>query len=144
MMCVTDQEIPAPRILIVEDSGALRGALREWLAVSFPAAQLFEAASGEEAVVVIRREAPDLVLMDIGLPGMDGIEATRQIKGQSPETRVVVLTIHEDAEYRTHAAAAGACAFVPKRTMRADLMPLLRTLCGPEGGETGASGRGAL
>jgi len=128
MMCMTVQLLVEPSILIVEDNGPLRSALREWLATSFPRSPLFEATSGEEAVTVAGREHPDIILMDIGLPGMDGVRATREIKRRHPEARVVVLTIHEDSEYRIQAAAAGASAFVAKRTMRGDLLPVLRML----------------
>lgn len=122
-----------PSILIVEDSPPLRSALRDWLAASFPRARVVQAASGEEAVALAEDLAPDVVLMDISLPQMDGLQATREIHARCPAARVVVLTIHEDTEYRDRAAAAGASAFVPKRTMRNELLPLLRAMLRPGG-----------
>jgi DNA-binding NarL/FixJ family response regulator len=136
MMCVAVQETPGPRILIVEDSQPLRGALREWLAASLPQSRLFEAASGEEAVSVAGEVVPDIILMDIGLPGIDGLQATQAIRARWPGTRVVILTIHEDHEYRARSEAVGASAFVPKRTMRSELLPVLRRLVAALRGET--------
>ena len=72
-------------ILIVEDHDDVRRALRDWLELEFPRCRVIEAASGEEAVALIRIESPCLVVMDIRLPGMNGIETTRQIKSASVE-----------------------------------------------------------
>jgi DNA-binding NarL/FixJ family response regulator len=115
-------------ILIVEDHDAVRGSLREWLETVFPQCHILEAASGEEAVVMAQANTPRLVVMDIGLPQMSGIEATRRIKVQVPSAQVVMLTIHEDDAYRTDAQAAGASAFVPKRRMQTKLIPTLTAL----------------
>ena len=105
-------------ILIVEDHDAVRKSLRDWLGVEFPQCRAIEAASGEEAIALIRTESPRLVVMDISLPGMSGIEATRQIKAALPSAQVVMLTIHENDTYRADATAAGASAYVPKRVMQ--------------------------
>jgi two-component system invasion response regulator UvrY len=115
-------------ILIVEDHDAVRGSLREWLETMFPQCHVVEAASGEEALILAQANMPQLVIMDIGLPQMSGIEATRRIKVQVPGARVVMLTIHEDDAYRTDAEAAGASAFVPKRRMQTKLIPTLMAL----------------
>jgi len=115
-------------ILIVEDHDAVRRSLRGWLEVEFPQCRVIEAASGEQAIALIRSESPRLVLMDISLPGMSGIEATRQIKATLPSAQVVMLTIHEGDTYRADATAAGASAYVPKRTMQTELIPTLAAL----------------
>jgi two-component system invasion response regulator UvrY len=115
-------------ILIVEDHDAVRGSLREWLETMFPQCHVVEAASGEEALILAQANMPQLVIMDIGLPQMSGIEATRRIKVQVPGAQVVMLTIHEDDAYRTDAEAAGASAFVPKRRMQTKLIPTLMAL----------------
>ena len=115
-------------ILIVEDHDAVRRSLRDWLEVEFPQCRVIEAASGEEAIALIRIESPRLVVMDISLPGMSGIEATRRIKAALPSTQVVMLTIHEDDAHRADAAAAGASAYVPKRVMQTELIPTLAAL----------------
>jgi DNA-binding NarL/FixJ family response regulator len=115
-------------ILIVEDHDAVRRALRDWLEVEFPQCRVIEVTSGEEAIALTQIESPRLVVMDITLPGMSGIEATRQIKATLPSAHVVMLTIHDDDTHRTHAVAAGASAYVPKRTMQTELIPTLAAL----------------
>ena len=115
-------------ILIVEDHDAIRRALRDWLEVEFPQCRVIEAASGEEAIALIRTESPRLVVMDITLPEMNGIEAARQIKAALPSAKIVMLTIHEDDTHRADATAAGASAYVPKRAMQTKLIPTLAAL----------------
>jgi two-component system invasion response regulator UvrY len=115
-------------ILIVEDHEAVRRSLRDWLAVEFPQCRVIEAASGEQALALIQIESPRLVIMDISLPGMSGIEATRQIRATLPSAQIVMLTIHNGDAYRADAAAAGASAFVPKRAMQTELIPTLAAL----------------
>jgi DNA-binding NarL/FixJ family response regulator len=115
-------------ILIVEDHEVVRRSLRDWLGAVFPHFDLLEAASGEEAVTVASERPLRAVVMDIGLPQMNGIEATRRIKAAAPATEVVILTIHEDAAYRADATAAGASAYVPKLKMRAELVPTLEAI----------------
>ena len=115
-------------ILIVEDHDAVRRSLRDWLEVKFPRCRVIEATSGEEAIALIQVESPRLVLMDISLPGLSGIEATRQIKAALPSAQIVMLTIHEDDTYRADATTAGASAYVPKRVMQTELIPTLAAL----------------
>ena len=115
-------------ILIVEDHDAVRRSLRAWLEVEFPQCRVIEAASGEEAIALIRTESPRLVVMDISLPGMSGIEATRRIKATLPSAQIVMLTIHEDDAHRADATTAGASAYVTKRVMQTELIPTLAAL----------------
>jgi DNA-binding NarL/FixJ family response regulator len=121
-------------ILIVEDHAAVRRSLREWLEAVFPWCHIVEAASGEEAIAAVQAEAPNAVLMDIGLPGINGIETTRRIKAALPGTPVVMLTIHEADAYRADALAAGASAYIPKRVMHTELIPALAALLPASGG----------
>jgi DNA-binding NarL/FixJ family response regulator len=115
-------------ILIVEDHQGVRQSLREWLELSFPQYQLVEAASGEEALQVVQTARPRLVIMDIGLPGINGIEAAQGIKTALPATRLVMLTIYDDEAHRADAAAAGASAYVPKRKVQTELLPIITRL----------------
>lgn len=115
-------------ILIVEDHDAVRRSLRDWLEVEFPGCRVIEAASGEEAIALTEAESPRLVVMDITLPGMNGIEATRRIKTTWPSTQIVILTIHESDAYRADATMAGASAYVPKASMQTELIPTLGAL----------------
>ena len=123
------------QILIVEDHQGVRKSLREWLELSFPQYQLLEAATGEEAITMAQDASPCLVLMDIGLPGISGIEAAQAIRESVPASRVVMLTIYDDEDYRTHAAAAGASAYVAKRNVKTDLLPTIRRILGTENGQ---------
>jgi two-component system, NarL family, invasion response regulator UvrY len=124
-------------ILIVEDHAIVRKSLREWLELSFPHYQMLEATSGEEAVTMARAMSPRLIIMDIGLPGMSGIEATQGIKAVLPDTQVVMLTIYDDEAHRADAAAVGASAYVPKRKVRTELLPVVtRLLSGKYGDKT--------
>jgi len=106
----------------------VRKSLRQWLERAFPQYQFVEAASGEEAIDIAQARVPCAVIMDISLPGMNGIEATRHIKDTMPTTQVVILTIHEEKAFRDDAAAAGANAYVPKRMMRKELVAALTAI----------------
>jgi len=117
-----------PCILVVDDHDHVRCLLKEWLETVFPDFAVVEARSGEEAVVVAQAKLPKLVIMDIGLPEMDGIRAAQLIKESVPVARVVILTMHEEEQYRRDAFAAGVSAYVPKRLMQSDLLPTLSRL----------------
>ena len=115
-------------ILIVEDHDEVRANLHDWLSAVFPNCIFSESKSGEEAVNKIIAQPPALVLMDVGLPRMNGIQATRVIKSVSPETKVVILTIHEDPRYQADAASAGANGYVIKRKMHSELISVMKNL----------------
>lgn len=122
----TAPEIPV--VLIVEDHDTLRAALRDWIEHIVPGASVFSAASVQEALDTLERAAADVVLMDIGLPGMNGIEGTRLIRARAPQTAVVMLSIMDDRAHIANALDAGAVAFIPKRRMRNELPPVLRAV----------------
>lgn len=117
-----------PTILIVDDHDAVRTSLLDWFGTVFPDCALAEARSGEEAVELALARPPDVILMDIGLPQMSGIEAARRIKAAAPQVQVVMLTIHETPEYQADAAAAGVTAYILKRQMYRELIPTLQRL----------------
>jgi DNA-binding NarL/FixJ family response regulator len=115
-------------ILIVEDHLPARLLLSQWLRAIFPECTFWEAQNGEEALNAAIDRSPDIVIMDIGLPLMDGIEATRMIKTARPKVKVIMLTIHDEREYRSESEKAGAVAYVSKLRLRDDLIPLLADL----------------
>ncbi len=115
------------RILIVDDMPAVRDGLRTVLRLEADRTGLViepvgEARNGEEAVQQARDLHPDVILMDLELPLLDGFEATRQIKNHCPAARVVILSIHSSEEVRQRARAAGANSFVEKGAALEHLM----------------------
>ncbi len=119
-----------PSILIADDHNIMRKTLRQWLATKFPDLRVVEANSGEQALDRLRVNEFNLVLMDIHLPGINGITTTSQIKTEYPNLPVIVLTVQEDERYQHEAKQAGADAYVIKRKMYADLVPLMLSFLG--------------
>lgn len=113
-----------PSVLIVEDHAPLRATLR--LLLADVAAPITECENGATVCAAYTAHQPDWVLMDIELPGQDGITATRQLLAAQPTARVLIVTGYDDAEMRSAAAAAGACGYVLKENLL-DLRRLLQT-----------------
>jgi len=105
------------RILVVEDHKSLRETLQDWLSFRFPDVEVDVAATGEEAVTLSTRTNPDLILMDIRLPGIDGFEATREILKRGVQTEVIIITNHNEEIYQQESQNAGARGFVLKRNI---------------------------
>jgi two-component system response regulator NreC len=114
------------RMILVDDHEVVRSGLRMLLASESDIEIIAEAGSGAEAVIAVREHQPTVVLMDIGLPDMSGIEVTKIIKEHAPETAVVALTIHEDEEYFFRMLEAGASGYVPKRAAPEELITAIR------------------
>jgi DNA-binding NarL/FixJ family response regulator len=87
-----------------------------------------EAGSGEAAVEAVQRLKPDVVIMDVAMPGMNGIEATRRIKAANPETAVLALTMYEDEQYFFEMLNAGASGYIPKRAAPDDLVSAIKVV----------------
>lgn len=104
----------ATRVLIVDDYPGQRHGLRLFLKTMLPEVEIEEATNGIEALEAAGRQAPSVILMDLMMGGMDGIEATRRIKASMPEVKIAVLTLRDDDESRKAALAAGADAYVLK------------------------------
>jgi NarL family two-component system response regulator LiaR len=113
-------------ILIVDDHAVVRQGVRAFLDTQPDLKVIGEAASGEEGVKLVSQFVPDVVLMDLVMPGMDGVEATRQLKRVSPRTQVVVLTSYHDDEYIFPAIRAGALSYVLKDIGPRDLADVVR------------------
>ena len=101
-------------VLIVDDLPMVRRGLRMQLTLKPDIDVVGEAASGEEALSLVQQLQPDVVLMDLKMPGMDGLTATRVMQAISPRSAVVILSLYDDAHLKTEARAAGAVAFVGK------------------------------
>ena len=115
------------KMLLVDDHAVVRSGLRMLLENEADVEIVGEAATGSEAVALVAQLKPDMVIMDIGLPDISGIEATLQIKQASPQVAVVALTIHEDEEYFFKMLQAGANGYVPKRAAPEELLTAIRT-----------------
>ena len=110
---IASAQAVSPRVLLVDDHDLFRTGLRNLLE-EHGVHVVGEAAAGAEAVRIVRELAPDVVVMDLNMPGMTGIEATRQIVGLAPLTRVVVLTISDQDADVMDAILAGACGYLLK------------------------------
>ncbi|OUL36644.1 hypothetical protein BV372_06690 [Nostoc sp. T09] len=120
--------MPPLRILLVDDSLAFLESAARFLAMDRQLEIVGRALSGEEAVEQVPQLSPDLVVMDLAMPGINGLEATRQIKERSSAPYVVVLTLNDGSEYRTAALAVGADGFVTKSELGTALLPLIHSL----------------
>jgi DNA-binding NarL/FixJ family response regulator len=117
-----------PSVLVVEEHDELRCALRDWLLTSFPPLRLCEARSMEEALTLAGQAPLDLILVNLELPGGNGIEAARALRQRHPACRVVVMSVNDSLTLRIAALEAGAEAFVSKRDLRIALHPIVATL----------------
>ncbi|MFQ5340878.1 MAG: response regulator [Anaerolineae bacterium] len=110
------------RILIADDHGVLRAGLRALLNAEPDVEVVGEAADGHEVLRLARALNPDVVLLDISMPGPGGIEVTRQVKQALPDTRVLILTVHEDESLLREAIQAGAAGYIIKRAVESELI----------------------
>jgi CheY-like chemotaxis protein len=116
------------RILIVEDNHPYRQMLKTTLQESFPTIAIDEAADGGEALQKVDTFLPDLIFMDIKLPGVNGLELTRKIKAVHPNITIFILTSYDIPEYREAAFQYGADRFVPKTFLnRMELQELVKS-----------------
>ncbi len=114
------------KILLADDHAVLRAGLKTLFSAQPDIEVVAEAANGEETVRKSLEVIPDIVLMDITMPGLSGLEATREIKRQNPEIRVLVLTMHEDEGYLRQMLHAGADGYVPKKAADTELVAAIR------------------
>ena len=116
------------KILVVDDHAILRDGIRALLSLHEDMELVGEASEGKEAVEKAQDLAPDVVVMDIAMFGMDGLEATRRISKKSPQVKVLVLTQHDNKEYILSSIRAGAAGYVPKRALGSDLVAAIRAV----------------
>jgi DNA-binding NarL/FixJ family response regulator len=116
------------RVVIADDDDLMRAGLAELLAVDPGIEIVGQAATGRDAVRVARRVLPDVVLMDVRMPDLDGIAATRELVGTIPDTKILVLTTFEQDDYVFGAIRAGASGFLLKRTRPEELIAAIHTV----------------
>jgi DNA-binding NarL/FixJ family response regulator len=116
------------RALIAEDYPPFRSILREFLTTDPQVELVGEARDGQEALDKVKELRPDLVLMDVSLPGMGGLAATRQIRQANPDTKVILLLEEDHQEYRMAALESGAHDCLAKVTMGKNLLPMVHSI----------------
>jgi two-component system response regulator NreC len=120
----------AIRILLADDHVVMRSGLRLLLERQPNLQVVGEAADGQEAVRLAASEKPEVVIMDIAMPHLNGVEATRQIVTRNPDTAVVILSMHSDESYVLRSLKAGARAYLLKDSAEADLIAAIRAIQG--------------
>jgi DNA-binding NarL/FixJ family response regulator len=113
---------PPKRLLIADDHALVREGMQAMLASEQNLEVVGEAENGQEALELCRELRPDLILMDVRMPELDGLAATREIKSKYPETRILILTTHESPEYLMDAVSAGADGYVLKDASKQGLL----------------------
>ena len=125
------EKIDSPRgirVLLVDDHAILREGLKALLSLSEDIQVIGEASDGWEALAMTQRLAPEVIIMDMAMPGMDGLEATRRITKASPQTKILVLSQHDNERYILPVLRAGAMGYVLKREVGAELVTAIRTV----------------
>jgi DNA-binding NarL/FixJ family response regulator len=119
------------KLLLVDDQSIVRQGLRRRLLLEPDISVVGEASSGEQALELVQSLDPDIVLMDVEMPGMGGITVTEAIRDNTLQSTVVMMSIHDDVHTRALALAAGAAAFVEKRGAVEVLLATIRQLASP-------------
>jgi DNA-binding NarL/FixJ family response regulator len=126
------------RVLIADDHGIVRSGLRMLIDRQADMEVVAEAGDGVDAIAAAQREQPSVAVLDVSMPRRTGIQAAREIRSFCPETRVLLLSMHDDDRYFLEGLEAGAAGYVLKRSADDDLIDALRTVAG---GRTFLSGR---
>ncbi len=116
------------RVFLADDHLILREGIRSLLGKVSDIVVVGEAGDGRETVAKVEQLVPDVVLMDITMPGMSGLEATKQIKQKCPQVKVLILTIHETNQYLSQMLQAGASGYVVKTTAASELISAIRAV----------------
>ncbi len=116
------------RILIADDHGVLRAGLRALLSAEPNLEVVAEAANGGEALRLAPELTPDIILLDLNMPDLDGIEVTRRLANIYPEARVLILTVHEDESLLQEAIRAGAAGYIIKRAVESELISAIEAV----------------
>lgn len=118
------------RILLVDDHAVVREGLKRLIAGQSDIEIVGEASDGHEAIAAVSNLQPDVVMMDVSMPGMSGVEATRELLTRCPRTRILALTVHEDEAYAREFLQAGAAGYLLKRAPTDELIRAIRAVAG--------------
>jgi DNA-binding NarL/FixJ family response regulator len=121
------------KTLIVEDNSTFRRSLKEVLCTRFPSIDVEEAADGKEALQKIADHVPEIVFMDIKLPGENGLQITKKVKAKYPEIIVIILTYYDLPEHREAALQCGADHFLSKGTSTREVVQLVQSILSEKG-----------
>ena len=121
-------DIQPIRVVLADDHAVVRKGIREFLEASGNIRVVAEAADGEEAVALVAQHAPDVAVLDVQMPGLTGIEATRRIKAEFPGVRVLILTAYDDDPYIFALLQAGASGYVLKTADSSELVNAVRAV----------------
>lgn len=116
------------RLMLVDDHEVVRVGLKSFLQTQEGFSVVAEAGNGEQAIELALQVKPDIILMDITMPGMDGLEATRRLHTLCPECLVLALTVHDDKQYFMQMLAAGASGYITKQAAADDLVAAIRSV----------------
>jgi DNA-binding NarL/FixJ family response regulator len=116
------------KVLIVDDHAVMRDGIRALLSLQDDIKIVGEASEGNEAIEKSRTVCPDVIVMDIAMAGMDGLEATRRITKQNPKIKVLILTQYDNKEFILTAIKAGSAGYVPKRALGSELISAIRAV----------------
>ena len=116
------------RVLIADDHGLMRAGVRALLTATEDIEVVGEAEDGDEAIREVRRLEPDVVLMDVAMPSLGGLEATLVIRKEKPDVKILVLTQYDDREYVTRFLKAGVSGYVLKKAAAAELVAAIRAV----------------
>ncbi len=116
------------KVLVVDDHAIMRDGIRALLNLHDDIEIVGEASEGNEAIQKAQELAPDVIVMDIAMPRMDGLEATRRITKQNPKAKVLMLTQHDNREYILSAIRAGSAGYIPKRALGSELVSAIRAI----------------
>ncbi len=119
---------PRVRVMLVDDHEVVRVGLRSYLEAQTDFEVVAEAGNGEEALALAQQVLPDVIVMDITMAGMDGLEATRRLKALCPPCKVLALTVHTDEQHFFEMLAAGADGYLTKQAAADDLVEAIRTV----------------
>lgn len=114
------------RTLVVDDDADFRRRVAEFLASEPNIEVIGQAADGQEAILKARELKPDLILMDVRMPGISGVDATRRVKDEMPQIKIIMLSVYDVDEYREAATGSGASAYVLKKSLIEELVPAIQ------------------